>query len=235
MLSTARPQRQPRRSRRPLPQRLRLAIFQLFYGPAALHYDRLAAWAFLGEWERWQRAALPLLPQRGLIVELGAGTGALASLGSSPGRIWLGIEPSIAMLRVARRRRGRTPNARFWLVRAMGQHLPLADGAADAVLATFPAPYIAHAVTAAEIRRVLRPGGSAVIVLDGRLARDSRARRLRHLALRLFYGKAYAETDNTPFRLPGFDGRVAIVPTAHGSAHIYVGRPAPSPREPAPR
>ncbi len=225
MLTPARTPRSKALPRQPLAQRLRLAVFELFYGPAAAHYDRLAAWAFLGEWQRWQRAVLPLLPERGLVVELGAGTAALAAAGASPARDWLAVEPSAAMLRVASRR-ARQPGARFWLVRATGQRLPLADGAADAVLATFPAPYIGRPTTVAEIRRVLRPGGAVVIVLDGRLAPDGLGRRCRRRALRLFYGRAYDRIEPIPFALPGFDGEVATIPTAHGAAEVYVGRPA---------
>lgn len=224
MLPSTSPARQPNtpRSRPDRGVRLRQRLFRLLYGPAARVYDPFAAWLFLGEWARWQRTALPLLPDRGLVVELGAGTGALARIGARPGRPWLAIEPSPAMLAVARRHHNYA-GPRF--VRSTADALPVVTGAADAVVATFPAPYILDAATHAEIARVLKPGGRAVVVLSGELLPHGRRRRLRRTALRLFSGGA--RTSSSEFALTGFAGEVRSVGTRHGTATVYVGWAAP--------
>ena len=225
MLPTAPAARQDDRRRPGTPRgdRLRSCLFATLYGPAARVYDPFTAWLFLGEWDRWRRTVLPLVPESGVIVELGAGTGALARIGACPGRSWLAIEPSRSMLSVARRRdRGNG----IWWVRGTTAALPLPAGVADAVVATFPAPYILDAATAAEARRILKPAGPIVVVLSGELAAHGVRRRLRRLALRLFYGRS--GDGPRDFGLRGFAGEVRPVVTRHGVASVYVGTPAPT-------
>lgn len=218
-INSPRPKRRPTRS-----ERFRLALFRVLYGPAAPFYDRFTDWLFLGEWRRWQLAALPLLPARGLVVELGPGTGALSVVGASPSRPWLGVEPSRAMLRVARNRRPREVGARRWLVRGSAQRLPLPDGVAAAVMATFPTPYIGAPASVAEIHRVLAPDGILVIVLAGDLTGDDVGRRLRRRLLRSFYGRAPSNDAGSSFDPPGFAGAISQRPTSHGVAVVYHGR-----------
>ena len=205
-----------------MPSPLRARLFRVLYGPAARTYDPFTTWLFLGEWARWQQAVLPLLPETGLIVELGAGTGALAVAGCGPGRGWIGIEPSPSMLRVAKRRlRPGGP----WFVRATAESIPVATGRAGAVLATFPTPFVLAEATAREARRVLRPDGRIVVALSGELAPTGLRRRARRLALRLFYAGA-PQTQAGPFALPGFAGTIERVATRHGTVDVYVGTPA---------
>jgi SAM-dependent methyltransferase len=215
------PSRHPARqagARSAWPSRLRGIIFAALYGPGARFYDRFTDWLFLGEWTRWQRTALPLLPPTGLVVELGAGTGRLALAGARPGRRWVAAEPSASMLAAARQ--PRSPGA--WMVRATAGALPLPDGAADAVVATFPTSYIVQRQTAAEIRRVLARNGRLVVVLDGALAPQGRGRRLRRAALGLFYATP-GGGEATPFRIVGFRGETRAAATRHGTATVYVG------------
>lgn len=204
-----------------MPERLRRIAFGALYGPGARWYDRFTNWLFLDEWRRWQGTVLPLLPPTGLVVELGAGTGRLASTADRPGRRWLPVEPSAAMAAVMSRRRRRSVSG----VRAIAAALPLRDGVADAVVATFPTGYILEPATTAEIRRVLAPGGRLVVVLDGTLAPRGPRRRLRRYALSLFYGRSKAE-ETAPLRIAGFVGETRAIPTAHGTATVYVGRTA---------
>ncbi len=207
-----------------LPDRVRAAAFAALYGPFARVYDAFTAWLFLGEWSRWQRLALPLLPDGGVVVELGSGTGVLAAVGVRGRAVWIGIEPSAAMLAVARRRRGPS-SPRF--VRANAAALPVRTASVDAVVATFPAPYILAPQTARELRRILKPGGRVVVVLSGELAAVGPRRRFRRAALRAFYGRG---RDRKAFELGGFAGRTEQMTSWYGTAEVYVGR-REAPRE----
>ncbi len=199
--------------------RLRTLAFAALYGPAARFYDRFTAWLFLGEWARWQRVVLPHLPAAGLVVELGAGTAALARHAARPERRWLALEPSAAMLRVARDpNAGETP----WLVRASARAVPVADHSVDAVVATFPTAYLLDPVTAREIRRILKPTGRLIVVLAGELAPVGLRRRFRRGALRLFYGTDRGRTPDT-LDLAGLTGAIHLVETEYGRATLYVG------------
>lgn len=93
------------------------------------------------------------------IVDIGAGPGDLLAALSAmlPDAILTGIEPSARMRAIASRR-GLTE------VDGRAELLPLADGSADLVLSTLSAHHWDDPAAAfAEIRRVLRPGGSARI------------------------------------------------------------------------
>lgn len=211
--------------------RFRRIAFSTLYGPAAPVYDAFTHRLFLGEWARWQQAALPFLPTSGCVVELGAGTGALARIGGVGARRWIAVEPSRAMLRAARRQPGGdTPI----FVRATAQALPLAAGAADAVVATFPGPFLFAPTTVAEIARILRPGGRLVVVLDGRMAPDGWRRRLRSTALRRFYGQSTDAARTDPASAPataGFTTDFQTVPTRHGAATLFLATRIHDPTE----
>jgi ubiquinone/menaquinone biosynthesis C-methylase UbiE len=96
----------------------------------------------------------------GKVVELGAGTGAnLAAYGPGVQELLL-CEPDRAMAR--RLTRGLT-DGRARVLPAAAEALPLADRAADAVVATLVLCTVADPDAAlAEARRVLRPGGRLV-------------------------------------------------------------------------
>jgi len=197
-------------------RRLQRRTFALLYGALAPVYDRFTAWLFLGEWARWQATALAPLADARVVVELGCGTGSLAALGGAQ-KTWVALDASSPMLAVAKRRAG---SAR--LLRADARAIPLRSGSADAIVATFPAPFILAPSTGREIRRVLKPGGHLIVVLDGELAPNGLGRRWRRWALRRFYGSDHP-APNADF-FAGFDGATHEIPTAHGSATRYVGR-----------
>lgn len=103
------------------------------------------------------------------VLDLGCGTGNVALLvaRSVPGTVVTGLDPDLPALRRATRkaRRARVP---LTFVRGYGQAVPLPDAAVDHVvssLALHHVPDADRAATAAEIARVLRPGG-VVTVLD---------------------------------------------------------------------
>ncbi len=198
--------------------RMREALFQALYGPGARWYDQLTGWLFLGEWERWQRLALHGLPERGTVVELGAGTGMLAALGATPERRWIAVDSSPAMLARAARRRRPVGSC---LVRAAAQALPLKDGCCETIVATFPSNYILAPSTHAEIRRIIIPGGRLFVVLSGELRPSTPRRCARRAALRLFYGSDPASLESLPLvSIEGFNGTVDRLQTDFGSATV---------------
>ena len=197
-------------------RRMLQEAFGALYGPAARHYDRFTGWLFLGEWQRWQDAGLELLPAGAAILELGSGTGALAARGAATGRRWCCVERSASMIATSETRCRR---AGAKLVRADARCLPLRDAAFDAAVATFPASYILEGETAAELTRVVRPGGTLIVVVSGRLRPAGFARRWRGALLRALYGPPDDARD--AFAVAGFSGGTQRVSTSHGEALIY--------------
>lgn len=140
-------------------------------------YDRLVAPTEKACFQRWRRDLLADLA--GVVVEIGAGTGAnLAHYPAAVRRLVL-TEPEQAMLDRLAPALGRVgPGIDVELHRTSADRLPLADGAADAVVCTLvlcsvPDP----AAVLAEVRRVLRPGGRFVFLEH--VAADGRPDRLK--------------------------------------------------------
>lgn len=131
--------------------------------------DRLFAWMMHRESAFYEplvadRKAALLGGLRGTVVEIGPGTGVnLRYLGPGVTR-WVGVEPNRHMhpyLHRAAARQGRPVEVHA----ARAEHLPLPDGAADAVVSTLVLCSVADvAAVLAEVRRVLRPGGRFVFV-----------------------------------------------------------------------
>ena len=97
----------------------------------------------------------------GLVVDVGAGTGALlgAIRAAAPAARTVALDASAEMLQVARMRR----EASAVLADALA--LPLANASADAVILAYVLFHLADPVHAlAEAARVLRPGGRAGII-----------------------------------------------------------------------
>lgn len=127
--------------------------------------------AALYDWLTWpaergalgrRRAALAR-DLNGRVLDLGAGTGLNLPRLLGAGR-YVGVDPDPAMLKRARPRAAAAavPAA---LVLARGEQLPFPDGAFDTVLATLvfcTVPDVPAAL--AEIRRVLRPGGTLLFL-----------------------------------------------------------------------
>lgn len=142
--------------------------FHLLYHQLAWSYDLVAAVVSLGQWRNWQRAALDHLhlERGGLVLELAHGTGNLQLDLYAAGYRRVALDLSSYMGQIARRKLHRH-HLRAPLVRGYGQFLPFANGSMDAVLSTFPTPFIAEPATLQEIHRVLKPNARLVIVPSG--------------------------------------------------------------------
>jgi ubiquinone/menaquinone biosynthesis C-methylase UbiE len=150
------------RPQRSLLSRLLGVFFYLLYQPLAWTYD-LVAWSVsLGRWKQWVFAVLPELS--GLrTLELGHGPGHLQLELARRSQLAFGLDLSPQMGRLARNRLLKTGQP-IHLTRASGQQLPYAVSTFDHLVATFPTEYILYSDTLAEARRVLKPGGSFVIL-----------------------------------------------------------------------
>ena len=150
----------------------------------APRYDLLNRLLSLGTDLSWRRRALALarLGDRGRALDVGTGTGdfALALLARSPNTATVtGVDISPGMLEIAERRAARGGfGARYERLIASVESLPFADGTFDVAMAGFVIRNVGDIPRGlAEMRRVLRPDGRAVI-LDLHTPRNPTVRRL---------------------------------------------------------
>lgn len=138
--------------------------FRLLYNELAWTYDLVSWLVSRGLWRRWQRTALAYLPAEGRFLEVGFGPGhLLVALARDGVRRAYGLDLSPAMLRLARRRLGRH-GLEARLVRGRAQHLPFASGLFEAVILTFPTPFVYEPAWIRELARVLCDGGRLLVV-----------------------------------------------------------------------
>ena len=150
----------------------------------APRYDLLNRLLSLGTDLSWRRRALDLarLGERGCALDVGTGTGdfALALLARSPRSATVtGVDISPGMLEIAERRAAKAAvAARYERLIASVESLPFAERTFDVAMAGFVIRNVADIPRGLrEMRRVLRPGGRAVI-LDLHTPRNPTVRRL---------------------------------------------------------
>lgn len=130
------------------------------YDEVAPNYD--AAMRPLERWflRRWRAEVLDQLPRQGFLLEVGAGTGLNFEFYPREAS-GVAIEPSIEMLKIARRK---SPE-RLTLIQGVAEQLPFADASFDAafsslVFCTVESPEAAYL----ELRRVVKKGGTVVLL-----------------------------------------------------------------------
>jgi ubiquinone/menaquinone biosynthesis C-methylase UbiE len=116
---------------------------------------------------------------RGLVLEVGVGSGVnLPLYGPAVTRV-VGLDPSPELLRLAS---NRTADAvvPVSLLRGSAEHVPFRDAVFDAIVITWTLCSIPNPIAAlTEMRRVLRPGGRLIFVEHG-LSPEIRTARWQH-------------------------------------------------------
>lgn len=147
------------------PERLAGVVPDEIFGKIAERYDLLNRLLSFGQEQAWRRRGAAYLPQ-GRILDLGSGTGAAAPIFGHREVVALDPEPGMLALSPIGSR-----------VVGFGEALPFPDQSFDGVFSAYVFRNLTSvAGTLAEIQRILRPGGKAVIV---DLARPVSARAAR--------------------------------------------------------
>lgn len=142
--------------------------FRLLYNEMAFTYDTVAWAVSMGQWRNWQRTALDHIDAApgATVLEIAHGTGNLQLDLHAHGYHRIGIDLSRNMGRIARKKLARH-HLSAPLVQASGEALPFPANHFDAVVSTFPTPFIIQPDTLHEVYRVLKPGKWLVIVING--------------------------------------------------------------------
>ena len=142
--------------------------FRLLYNEMAWTYDAVSWLVSRGEWRAWQQATLPyVVGER--VLELGHGPGHMLLALQQAGYTVVGLDLSLHMGRMARKRIARRRVASISLTQGVVQQLPFATAVFDTVVATFPTEYVVDPRTVAAAYRVLAENGRFVIVPEGHL------------------------------------------------------------------
>ncbi len=143
-------------------------FFLHLYTDLAWSYDAVAWLSSFGGWSSWRRTALDRVSPSSTVLEVGFGTGHLLAEASQYDVRLFGVDASPQMVRITARRlrRAGLPLA---IARAEAQALPFPRHAFPAALSTFPSEYIFDEASLADIRRVLTPGASLVVVVSARI------------------------------------------------------------------
>jgi len=137
-------------------------FFHLLYNQFAWTYD-LVSWSVsIGMWNEWIKSILPEVTGQ-QILELGHGPGHVQIALLQEGKQVTGIDLSPYMGRICSKRirkARKQPN----IVNGNALHLPFPNNSFDQIVSTFPTPYIIDDHTIAEMYRVLRSGGSFILL-----------------------------------------------------------------------
>lgn len=132
-----------------------------FFGRVAGSWDDLRTQLFGSSFTA--PALLALLPREWVVADLGCGTGNAAELLAGRVRRVIAIDSSEVMLRAARQRLEGAKNISF--KRGELETLPLDDSSVDAAVCVLVLHHLDRPEAAvAEMRRILKPGGRALVV-----------------------------------------------------------------------
>jgi ArsR family transcriptional regulator len=134
---------------------------QAFFAGASGDWDRLREEAYGRALN--QTALLALLPPSWVVADLGCGTGALTAALAPHVEQVIGVDQSAAMLKAARARTADRHNVE--LRKGSLEELPIEDATCDAALLVLALSYVPDpASVVAEMARVVKPGGRAVVL-----------------------------------------------------------------------
>lgn len=141
--------------------RARQTDARTFFAGAAAEWDRLRAELYGRTFTH--AATLALLSPEMVVADLGCGTASVAAqLAPHVGRV-IGVDNSAEMLKAARKRTGGQKNVD--LRRGDLEALPIDAASCDAAMLLLALTYVEDAAPVlAEVNRILKPGGRAVIV-----------------------------------------------------------------------
>lgn len=130
----------------------------------AANYDTWAQALSYGQYRRWHRALISVLPltSDSLVLDLATGTGSVGrALRQHSHCTVVGLDLSPGMLAAAQRRNQATvPEEQLDLLLGTADCLPFADGRFNAVVFTFLLRYVPDPLaTLRELARVTKPGG----------------------------------------------------------------------------
>ncbi len=150
----------------PVQKRIIFAIlrffFKLLYHQLSWTYDGVAWIVSSGAWRTWVQSCVPFLPGP-KVLEIGFGPGHLLASLHQVKVTAFGLDESRQMVRIASRRLARISTSPG-LVRGQAEALPFKSHCINQVVMTFPAEFVFKQATLEEIRRVLVPGGKALVL-----------------------------------------------------------------------
>ena len=148
---------------------------QAFFAGAAGEWDRIRNDLYGTRFDL--HAVLPLLPKTYVVADLGCGAGELATNLAKHVKTVIGVDNSAEMLKAAKRRANGLSN--LDLRKGDLASLPLQTAEADAALMILALTYVPDPQAAlAEMARILKPGGRAVVIDLLRHDRDDFRRQL---------------------------------------------------------
>jgi demethylmenaquinone methyltransferase/2-methoxy-6-polyprenyl-1,4-benzoquinol methylase len=133
----------------------------------AARYDFLNRVLSFGTDIGWRRRAIARadIDAGGLVLDVGAGTGDLSFAAAARGARVVAIDLSPGMLAVLARRATDGQRSRIRCVVGSAESLPLPDASVDRIVTGFTVRNVGDLGRAfSELRRVLRPGGRAVVL-----------------------------------------------------------------------
>jgi ArsR family transcriptional regulator len=132
-----------------------------FFAGAAAEWDRMRAELYGRTFTHG--ATLALLPPEMVVADLGCGTASVAAQLAPHVRRVIGVDNSAAMLKAARKRTEGLENVD--LRRGELEKLPIEPGSCDAALLLLALTYVEDPpAVLEEVKRILKPGGRAVVV-----------------------------------------------------------------------
>ena len=138
-------------------------FFHHFYHSFAWTYDFVAAVVSIGRWNDWVQTIVPYI-QGATILEIGHGPGNLQHLLRNRDISVIGLDESIQMIHLAKKRLKKAGYKTINLTRGLAQMLPFPDAKFDSVISTFPSEYVMDPRTLSGIYRVLREDGCFIVM-----------------------------------------------------------------------